>query len=114
MSGFEERVRALFQSDDARTVFRDGIEYVEVAVPDLRAAMDPDNPGPSKDDAIVDNIEAIFGAALPTHIAANERRQRAAAAADDSEEVLRLGRQLDLMRRAEEQRQEKLRQAAQS
>jgi hypothetical protein len=76
MSDFEERVRALFANGPdtpVRTVWRDGIEYVEVPMADLRNAMDPDS-SETRDDQMVRHLAAVFGSTLEQHIDSIEYR----------------------------------------
>ena len=67
---FEARVRALFAPgpDTAiRTVWRDGVEYVEVPMGDLREAFDP-GAAESVNEQQARSMLAIMGSQLDAHI----------------------------------------------
>jgi hypothetical protein len=113
MSNFEVRIRALFDNGPetpCRTVWRDGVEYVEVPMADLRNAMDPGS-SPTVDDQIVEHTAAVFGGALEQHITNLEYRLHRIDRGSNLARAVELEAQLDIMRRALEYRTKRLREA---
>ena len=95
MDGFEERVRALFEDPDrARSVYRDGVQYVEVAYAHLHEAMGEQVP--SVEDERVVHLAATLGSAIEQHIVSTEARFDRAS----PQEQQGLAEQLRLLRKA--------------
>lgn len=67
-----DAITALFSGPQARSVFRDGVQFLEVPVAELKAALGEE--APSVTDEQVASLAAILGGAIEQHISSAEYR----------------------------------------